>query len=273
MITITEAEVPVPVVTGITPLIAEIGVQTLLTILGKNFDQAGNAVNLLSSDGNQTPLSSVIRQDSQTITAIVDVPEDFAEGQYHVQVIDSDGKFNQVSAVKLELCSPLVFQDDTGAVTTTKIIRMGGGSIPATTTLLTDDRNEIAAVASYRSRIKFLIEPGSAFETRDTNQADWTDYAGAIRPPRQIPSSENVLSALGTGSVTFSIGIDDFLRLKNGETMFVIIETTVPNSIGNPAVYYVSPEGDLSLAGVDGDWRDLAIQARGNRSFKTFKYA
>ena len=45
--------------------------------------------------------------------------------------------------------------------------------------------------------------------------------------------------------------------------MFVMIETTVPNSTGSPAVYYVSPEGDLSLAGVDGDWRDLEISQGG----------
>ncbi|MFC1877148.1 hypothetical protein ACFL2E_07755 [Thermodesulfobacteriota bacterium] len=263
MITITEAEVPVPVVIEIAPLVAEIGTPTVLTILGENFDQAGNAVNLLSSDGIQTPLASVIRQDSQTITAIVDVPEDFAEGQYHVQVINSDGRFNQVSAVKLELCSPLVLQDDAGAVTTTKIIRLGDGSIPATTTLLTDDRNETATAASNRSRIKFFIEPGSLFETGDINQTGWTDYTGPIRPPRQIPSNETVLNTLGAGSVTFSVGIDDFLRIKNGETMFVLIETTVPDSTGNPVVYYVSPEGDLSPAGVDGHWRDVAIRQGG----------
>jgi hypothetical protein len=168
-----------------------------------------------------------------------------------------------VSAVKVELCLPIALQDDAGAVTTAKIITVDSGAIPAATLLTTDDRNEVSPVSSHRSRIKIFIEPGSVFETGDTNQTAWTGFTGSIRPPRQTHTREPIVEALGTDAVSLSIGIDDFLRLQNGKTMFVLIESTLPNRMDDPVVYHVSPAGDLSLAGVDGEWRGLVLRQGG----------
>jgi len=263
MITITDAVEAVPVVTEIHPLVAEIGMPTVFTIIGKGFDEAGAYVNLLSDAGAATPISSIMVHDSETITAIVDVPETFAEGQYHIQVVNSDGSLNQVSAVMLELCKPIVLQSDSSSLVTTKTINLGIGTIPAKTTLTTDDRNEVSVVNNKRTRIKVFLDSGSAFEIGNANQSEWADYNGNIRPPRQLPTKVLHQSQLGPDSVIFAMGIDDFLRLKNGATFFVLIEVPLPASVNGPAVYYASPEGVLTLAGVAGEWRGIQLAQGG----------
>ncbi len=69
---------------------------------------------------------------------------------------------------------------------------------------------------------------------------------------------------MGRDSVTLSMGTDDVLRLKNGASMFVLLEVSMPTQDENPSVYYVSPEGDFLPAGVEGEWRGLAIQEGGS---------
>jgi len=263
IITITDAVEAVPVVTEIHPLVAEIGMPTVVTIIGKSFDESGVSVNLLSDEDAATPLSSVMVHDSETITAIVDVPETFAEGQYHIQVVNSDGRLNQVSAVKLELCKPIVLQSDSSSLVTTKTINLGIGTIPAKTTLTTDDRNEVSVVNSKRSKIKVFLDSGSAFEIGSANQTEWADYNGNIRPPRQLPTQVLHQNQLGPESVIFAIGIDDFLRLKNEATFFVLVEVPLPTNATHPAVYYVSPEGDLTLAGIKGERRGIVLEQGG----------
>ncbi len=263
MITIIEAVETVPVVTEIHPLVAEIGMPAVVSIIGKDFDEAGVAINLLSDDETVTPLSSVMVHDSETITAIIDLPETFAEGQYNVQVVNSDGRSNQVSAVKLELCKPIVLQNEASSLITTKTINLGIGTIPAKTILTTDDRNEVSVVNSKRSKIKVFLDSGSAFEIGSANQSEWADYSGNIRPPRQLPTKVLHQSQLGPESVIFSIGIDDFLRLKNDATFFVLIEVPLLANDNDPAVYYVSPEGDLTLAGLVGQWRGIPLAQGG----------
>ncbi len=263
MITITDAVEAVPVVMEIHPLVAEIGMPTVVSIIGKNFDEAGVSANLLTDDDTATPLSSVMVHDSETITAIIDLPETFAEGQYHIQVVNSDGRLNQVSAVKLELCKPIVLQSDTSSLVTTKTINLGIGTIPAKTTLTTDDRSEVSVVNIIRSRIKVFLDSGSAFEIGNASRTEWADYNGNIRPPRQLPAQVLSQDQLGPESVIFTIGIDDFLRLKNDATFFVLIEVPLQNNNNDPAVYYVSPEGELTLAGLEGEWRGIRLEQGG----------
>jgi hypothetical protein len=178
-------------------------------------------------------------------------------------VVNSDGRLNQVSALKLELCKPIVLQSDTSSLVTTKTINLGIGMIPAKTTFTTDDRNEVSVVNSKRSKIKVYLDSGSAFEIGSANQTVWADYNGNIRPPRQLPTQVLHQSELGPESVIFAIGIDDFLRLKNEATFFVLIEVPLPTNDNDPAVYYLSPEGDLSMAGVKGSWRGIELDQGG----------
>ncbi len=141
--TIVDSDLSMPVVTAIYPLMAEVGLQTLLTVQGENFDQEGVSVNLLSGEGVATPLVDAVVHDAQTVTAIIDGGQDIAEGQYHVQVVNSDGKANHVSAAVLELCQPLAITGDTRAGVSARMIRLENGVIPAKITLTTDNRNEV----------------------------------------------------------------------------------------------------------------------------------
>jgi hypothetical protein len=107
------------------------------------------------------------------------------------------------------------------------------------------------------------MEPGNEFEIYDNSQAAWMEYTGYIRPPRQVPAGGNIIDSLGKEAVTFSMGTANALRLKTDSTLFVLIETTLSDDTESPFVYYVSPEGSIAPAGLDGTWRGIEIQPGG----------
>ncbi len=173
---------------------------------------------------------------------------------------------NDVSAARVDVYRPVILDDAQGPVATTKMIDLTDlpdGMIPVSTVLSTDNRDEVGSVDKDRLRVKVFMEPGSQFEINDPNTDEWSDYLGVILPPRQVPAGDPVLNTFGVNSIQFSMGTDNRLRLKNNQTMFVVIEVTFPSSITDFSVYYLEPDGTQTPAGVDGTWRDLEISQGG----------
>ncbi|MCP4118353.1 MAG: hypothetical protein GY737_23750, partial [Desulfobacteraceae bacterium] len=102
--TVDEAETPVPVVTNITPMVVSKGGSYQVTITGDYFAEEISGVQVIGADGSQLSLYDTVRVDASTINAKINVPADFVEGHYIVQVINSDGGMNNISAVRLDVC-------------------------------------------------------------------------------------------------------------------------------------------------------------------------
>jgi len=263
MITLTDAETPLPAVRFVSPQIASIDMQTLLTITGDHFSETLAGANLVAPDGMQTPLSEFTWIDADTITAVIELPDDFPEGRYNIQVVNTEDEYNQFSAAKIELYYPINLTASSGAINTTKIVRLEDGLVPVRTTLATDDNVLTSMGNKSKVSMKIFLEPGLIFE-EVTNDRDLpTPYTGAILPPRQVSPENIVLDALGMDAVQFRFGSDSLLRIKSGATMFVTLEAVFPSSVAHPLVYYFEPDGILTLAGVNGKWREIGIAQGG----------
>ena len=269
-ITITEAVTPFPTVRAVSPTVAQAGVPTPITVEGSNFEippDGPAGVFLLPSQGDPTALTNLNGIDATELTADIDVPIDFPEGRYAIQVINAAGsRANDVSAAWVEIYQPVVINDADGAVATTKMVDLAGlsnGMLPVSTTLMTDDRDEAGSIDKDGLQVKVYLQPGSQFEIYDPDADEWSDYSGVILPPRQVPASDPVLNTFGVDSVQFSMGADSQLRLKNNETMFVTVDVTIPNDSPVPDVYYIAADGNRTLAGVDGTWQGLEIDQGG----------
>ncbi|MCP4115426.1 MAG: hypothetical protein GY737_08455, partial [Desulfobacteraceae bacterium] len=259
--TVIEAATPVPEVTNLSPMVVSKGLSYEITVTGNHFAEEISGVRVVGGDTPLLQLYDAVRVDSSTVKARIDVPDDFVEGEYTVQVINSDGNRNKVSAVKLDVCEVINLSTETAAVRTTATVTTDDGVIPVPTTLTTDDRDEVAAVSRRIARIEAVFDPGTILEEVDGD--DWTDYDGMVNPPRQIPLTGEVSGELSKNSILFTMGADHLLRLKHGRTLFVKIEATVPDSEPVPSFYDVAPDGTLSMAGVDGTRNGVAYPAGG----------
>lgn len=251
--TVKKAPTPMPVVTALSPVIIPTGVTTTVTVSGDNFGEGTVAVNLLGPDGTVTALGGVLTDNSSSLTVDVDTTPTFPEGQYIVQVITADGRKNGISAVKLELCRPVDLSAESGALTTTRAVKPipGEGRMPVEATLTTDNRDEVDSVNAYRAEISVTFDAGTILETQNIGDV-WENYDGLINPPRQIPLSLAVERDLGTDSVLFNLGAEGLIRLKNGATLFAQVDVTLPADVTVPSIYYVAPDGSITLAGIDG---------------------
>ncbi len=252
--TVNSAATPVPEVTNLSPMVVSKGLSYLITITGSYFAEEISGVRLLGADGAMLQLYDTVRVDSSTIKSMIDVPTDFVEGQYSVQVINPDGGRNTVSAVKLDVCEVINLSPETATIKTTATVTTDDGVIPVTTTLTTDNRDEVAVVSRYVARIEAVFDSGTVLEEEEGEgeSAGWMDYDGLVNPPRQIPLTKEVSDEIGENGVLFTMGADQYLRLKDGKTMFVKIEVTMPDSEPVPLIYYVAPDGSITIAGVDG---------------------
>ncbi|MCP4119994.1 MAG: hypothetical protein GY737_32275, partial [Desulfobacteraceae bacterium] len=259
--TVNEAATPVPEVTNLSPMVVSKGLSYEITITGSHFAEEISGVRVVGGDVPLLQLYDTVRVDPSTVKARIDVPDDFVEGLYTVQVINADGGRNNVSAVKLDVCEVINLSTETAAVRTTATVTTDDGVIPVTTTLTTDDRDEVAAVSREIARIEAVIDSGTILEEEEGD--DWTNYDGMINPPRQIPRTGDVSGELGENCILFTMGADHLLRLKHGKTLFVKIEAAMPDPEPAPSIYYVAPDGNITMAGVDCIRNGVAYPAGG----------
>jgi len=267
-ITIIEAAIPYPTVRAASPMVVQPGVSTPITIEGGNFDTPPAGVNLLSKQGGPTPLTSVSGINDSTLTANIDVSGDFQEGSYNIQVINEDSRANDVSASVVEIYHPVILNYAHGPVTTTRIIKklinLPDGMTSVRTILSTDDRDEAGRVDKDDLKVKVHIKPGSMFELYDPEGDQWNDYSGSIQPPRQVPAIDHVIQSMNMHSIQFNMGNNNPLRLKNSETMFMLVDATFPSDVSDIAVYSIRPDTTLTPAGVDGTFRNVEISQGGS---------
>ena len=260
--TVSEAALPFPVVTSVSPAVVPTGTATTITVSGANFGEGNVAVNLIASDGTVTALGSVPTDSSTTLTANVNVALSFPEGQYIVQVDRGIGRKNEISAVKLDLCKPVDLSAASGALTTTRVVEPDSGEIPVETTLTTDNRDEVDSISAYRTEISVTFEAGTILEEQNPGDL-WENYDGLVNPPRQVPLTDTVQESLGTDTVLFTLGADGLLRLKDGATFFVEIDVTMPADVPVPKIYYVPSDGTIELAGVQGTHNGIDLSQGG----------
>lgn len=250
--TVTVAGVPVPEVTSISPVVVGKGEIHEIHIHGHHFTNDISGVRIVGTNtAGATGLYAINRIDSSTLTAMIDLPVDFSEGHYNVQVTNSDGTRNDISAVKLEVCDITDLTGKTSVVKTTEAVKTESGTIPVSTTLTTDNRDEVPVAARYAAKIDATFDPGTMLEAEGDGD-EWTDYKDPVNPPRQIPLTKAVSDEIGKNSVLFTMGADKFLRLKNHGTLFVKIEVPIPFADPEPLVYYVASDESMTLAGVHG---------------------
>jgi len=114
-----------------------------------------------------------------------------------------------------------------------------------------------------RLKTKIILPPGLVFETSPADQDGPLLFNGNLLPPRQIAPSVSVVKTLGMEAVQLMSGADFPLYLQDGATLFMSLEVTLPRNIARPQVYFVEPEGDITLAGVDGQWQGMDIAQGG----------
>ncbi|SCY23558.1 hypothetical protein [Desulfoluna spongiiphila] len=261
--TITEAPVPMPVVTSVSPVVVSTGVETEITVYGANFGDDITAIHLLSSQGDfKASLTGVVTESSGAARGLVPVTGALVEGSYLIQVERDDGKKNAVSAVRLELSDPVNLSGQSGALITTRMVTVSAGQIPVDTTLTTDNRDEVGQVNAFPVAISAAFGAGAVLEEQQLAEA-WNDYAGLVQPPRQVPVTDGVERTLGTDSVVFTLGADGLLRLKDGETLYVEITVSMPADVSVPSIYYVGQDGNITPAGVDGMHNGMTLAQGG----------
>ncbi|MCP4119058.1 MAG: choice-of-anchor D domain-containing protein [Desulfobacteraceae bacterium] len=247
--TVTESLRPLPEVTNVSRMVLGKGGEYEITIRGRHFDEAIAGVRLVGPEGALLFFSDIVWVDASTLIGRVHVPSDSVEGHYVVQVINSDGSGNGISAVTLHVSGVRSLGSETAAVKTTGVVTTHGGAFPVTTTLTTDNRDEVPAVSRYVARIEVTFDPGTVLE--EEGNGGWTVYDGQVNPPRQMPLSKAISDRLGKNSILFSMGAETCLKLKGGGTLLAEIEVALPDSEPVPTVYYVDGEESMTLAGVD----------------------
>ena len=260
MVTIVDAETPLPAVRDISPRIAAIGTTVDLTIKGEHF--APSAVSLVAMDGKEyDPVYGITVLDGGTLNATV-VTDDLPEGAYDIRVNNTDTEYNQFSAVQLELYTPKDLNNLLGGIETDKIVQLEGGVVPMAATLKTRENLITGTGGNHRLNMKMFLMPGLTFEVEPSLQEQALPYHGHLLPPRETEALDRVVARLGDEAVQFAMGADVPLQLKTG-TAFASLEVTVPSYAPPPQVYYIGPDNELELAGVQGTWQGIDIEKGG----------
>ncbi|WP_300667992.1 IPT/TIG domain-containing protein [Desulfoluna sp.] len=244
---VSQSALPLPEVTDVSPVTGQQGKSTTITITGTGFNPDLIGAELFLP-GKTVELAGVTFVSSTEVTA--EIPAGCAKGVYSIRVKNGDDLFNDVSAVRFEV---LPVKDLTGIIenfSSTGIVQLPSDTrIPTNVTLTTDDSTDYA-VHDCVLDIEALFEKGLSMEE---NQGTWNDYAGAINPPRQVPTPDDISEALGDEAVVFTLGGKNLLRFKDGKTVLVKIKVRMPNGTSEPSIYYLPPTGEAELAGIDGE--------------------
>ena len=259
-IDIIEAALPLPIVRTVTPSVVPTGARTALTIVGNYFNDTLQGVNIIDSRGVATALVDIAWVNSTTITAVVDITGDFAEGRYQIQVVNTENEFNEFSTARLEIFRLLDLDAFSEAISTSGIVRLKEGLVPSFITLNSDASNLAGGTSEKITRIKVMLEPGTMFEVE--NIEGWVPYEDIILPPRAVAPEPYMSKGIGPDVVPFSMGSSKKLRLNNG-VVFVSLDATLPARINHPVLYQVETDGELKPAGVNGTWRGQDIHVGG----------
>jgi chitodextrinase len=256
--TVTEAPSPLPEVINVSPAVGTPGETIDIEIGGSNFTDA-TAFEFATADGLALTQTAGLQVTDTRITASFTLPADLAGDRYDIQVHTPNGH-NRVSAVKFEVYAPVDLSTATGTTTITEGVDMpDDGIVPVELTLSTDNREEVAAVSANKAEIEVAIDPGT-----EITLADGTPYSGTIDPPRQVPTTQDIATALDSNAVVFTMGSPtQKLELGEGQIIFVKVDITMPSSAPEPSIYYVEADGSLTLAGVDGEREGQSIQQGG----------
>jgi len=260
-VTLVDAEIALPSVRSVSPSIAAIGSPTLITIKGNHFSETLLDVNLVGADGSAAPLDTFTWVDADTLTALIDVSEDFPEGRYDIQVVNTETEYNEISAAKIELYRPIDLGTAAGAQATSRIVGIDNGLVPVLTRLFSDTQGSTGLAAEDRISVQVMVDPGTVFES--SVQGEWTPYTGPVLPPRPTVLDGSVSESLGSEAVAFSMGASMPLRLADNATLFVTLKVILPSAVTDPVVYYTEEDGALTPAGVDGQWQGIAIETGG----------
>jgi hypothetical protein len=248
--TITDPSHSVPELNKITPDVSF--PQTIdIELEGKNFTGA-TAIKFVTID-----LLIVYSQDiglpttDTTILATVDL-SDLTEGFYYNQVHTPHG-YNSIRKAQFEISTILDLNNFTGTATTTGSINMpDNGIVPVYVTLTTPDFELDNPVGVNKAKIEVEIDPGTAI-LYAADGLDNVPYSGIVDPPRQIPVTPELIEKLGPIAILFSIGSSSHkLIFGEEQVIFVRIDITMPDSTSDPSIYYIEPDGNISLAGIEG---------------------
>jgi hypothetical protein len=265
MITIVDAENPLPAVRNISPRMAPIGTPIDLTITGDHFEP-NSGVSLVAMDGQEfhLPVYDIsVQKDGRTLTATVDVPADLPEGLYDIRVTNMESAFNQLSAVRLELYIPQSLDETSGGVETHKIVQLTDGIVPIFTTLKTRDDILVGETGNFRTKLKVFLMPGLTFEVQQFGQNEALPFHGHLLSPRETEAAGTVIDTLGAEAVQLFMGADVTLHLKNDAVMFATLDIILPSHLQKPTVYYLAPDNGLEPAGVQGTWQGIDIEKGG----------
>ncbi|MGA1869572.1 MAG: NBR1-Ig-like domain-containing protein [bacterium] len=248
--TITDPSHSVPEVNKITP---DVSFPQIINIEleGKNFTGA-TAITFVTID-QEVVYSKDIGSPTNdtTILAPVDL-SNLTEGFYYIQVHTPHG-FNSISSAQFEISNILDLNNVTGTATTTRSINMpDNGIVPVHVTLTTPGFESDNPVIVNKAKIKVDIDPGTAI-LYAADGLDNVPYTGIVDPPRQIPVTPELVEELGSNAILFSMGSSSHkLIFGEEQAIFVRIDITMPDSTSDPSIYYIEPDGNISLAGIEG---------------------
>jgi len=257
---VTEAPLPLPRVTHVSPALGKAGQAMTFTIRGQYFTGAEEFRFVKGGEVAFTQASPFVTATDTLIQVPIMLPETISKGRYDVQVETPDG-FNTLSGAKFEVYEPVDLGAATGSTATTGGVEMpDDGVVPVEVTLSTDDREEVVPVSANRMEIEVTIDPGT-----EITLEDGTPYSGAIDPPRQVPVTEEIMAEINDpNAVVFTMGsAAEKLSLGEGQTMFVNLDITMPSNVEEPMVFLLEADGSLTVAGVDGVYGDQEIEAGG----------
>ncbi|MCG8471884.1 MAG: choice-of-anchor D domain-containing protein, partial [Desulfobacterales bacterium] len=259
---ITEAPEPIPHITQITPALALTGAQTQLTISGHHFPQESFQADLIAPNGTVIPLEGVQPLDDSTFKAHLVLSASDEQGFYSIRINQE-----HESAILIEICHPINLQTGdalTGAVTThLPADTPSAFPLPVDINLTTDQSLEAHWVDANPAKISISFEAGTELEKKQEQQQNRHDYDVIILPPRQLPLTQHIAESLGEESTLFSMGAENLMSLKNGRTFYTEIEVIRPSESPAPKIYYVSPQEELSLAGVSGSINGFLLEPGG----------
>ena len=234
---VTAAPTPLPVVTNVIPQMAASNTAVSgVQIFGENLTGA-TAVKF----GDTAATSFTVISDTK-ITA--DAPG-LAAGEYDVKVTTAAGT-NSLSAVKFQVCDPVVINADaTQDITTSGAVDLGDTHVtPVQLTLTTDDSETATQATDTDAEIEVVIPPQTTVTDSEGNA-----YTENINPPRVVKPDESVLTHLADNAVVVEMGNpEETIHLDKDCVVRLVVTSST-----QPLIWYYNKDTKAyELAGKDG---------------------
>lgn len=249
-----------PEVRSISPVSGTNDSDLSVTISGNNLNNV-NSISLVSIDSSdRIDLAGIVEVDEHNLTAYI--PMGSANNIYTL-VIETENGICSNSLARFDIIDTVHLETQQQPVNTTQGIDLPqSGGTGVNTTLCSDDRIEIPATTPIPIKVEVQIISGAEFEQQHSD-GSWNDYTGIINPPRPLPPTQEMISALGNNIVAFTMGTDADLRTKNKQPMFVKMKVALPTGLMDPVVYYIPAQGRPEAAGISGEWVGFPLEPGG----------